>query len=110
MKRLGIIVALLLLLLIGGGLTMQLISNGDAGLLPVLRQTANPDASVADVIPWKAEQFVLAVGFILFNLIGMGVTIAAVFWLLDRAIRRSRAEAVPANTSAAPANRTTATE
>lgn len=93
MKRLGILVAVVLLLLIGGGLTMQLISNGEAGLLPVLRQTANPDASVADVIPWKAEQFFLAVGFILFNLVGMGVTIALVVWLLDRAIRRSKAGA-----------------
>ena len=106
-KRLGIIVALLLLLLIGGGLTMQLISNGDAGLLPVLRQTANPDASVADVIPWKAEQFALAIGFILFNLIGMGVTIAVVFWLLDRTIRRSSAGAPPASKTTQP---TTAAE
>lgn len=92
MKRLGILVALMLLLIIGGGLSMQLISTSDAGLLPVLRQTANPDSSVADVIPWKAEQFFLAVGFILFNLIGMAVTLAVVFWLLDRAIRRSSAE------------------
>lgn len=96
MKRVGILVAIMLLLIIGGGLSMQLISSSESGLLPVLRQTANPDSSVADVIPWKAEQFFLAVGFILFNLIGMGVTIAAVFWLLDRAIRRSSANAAAA--------------
>lgn len=105
MKRLVILVALVLLLLIGGGLTMQLITNGNSGLLPVLRQTANPDASVADVLPWKVEQFFLAIGFILFNLIGMGVTLAVVVWLLDRAIRRSSAGA-----AAETAPKRTATE
>jgi hypothetical protein len=92
-KRLGIIVALLIVLLIGGGLTTQLISSGESGPLPVLRTTANPEASVSEMVPWKAEQLFLIIGFILFNLIGMAVTIALVVWLIDRAIRKGRAEA-----------------
>jgi hypothetical protein len=92
-KRLAVPVALVLILIIGGGLTTQLIARRQAGLVPVLRVTDNPEASVLDVVPWQAEQFFLVVGFILFNLVGMAVTIAAVVWLLDRAIRRGRAEA-----------------
>lgn len=93
MKRLGLIIAVMLLLIIGGALTTQLVANGDAGLLPVLRQSANPDASVNDMVGWKAEQFFLAIGFILFNLVGMALTIALIVWFLDRGIRQSRAEA-----------------
>ncbi|MFO7323574.1 MAG: hypothetical protein DIU68_017735 [Chloroflexota bacterium] len=104
MKRLGIIIAVLLLLVIGGGLTAQLISSGQNGIIPVLRQTDDADASVSDMVPWKAEQFFLAVGFILFNVLGMGLTIMAVVWLLDRGIRRSQAEAA-ANAPASPARR-----
>src|SRR5688572_18894357 len=93
MKRYGVLIALFVLLLIGGGLTTQLISSGEEGILPVLRTTDDADASVSDILPWKAEQFFLAIGFILFNLIGMGLTIALVFWFIDRGIRKSRAEA-----------------
>jgi hypothetical protein len=106
-KRLGIIVVLLIVLLIGGGLTTQLISSGDSGPLPVLRTTANPEASVSEMVPWKAEQLFLIIGFILFNLIGMAVTIALVVWLIDRAIRKGRAEA-GATPKPAPAARETA--
>lgn len=100
MKRLSILVALVILLIIGGGLTTTLIANQQTGIIPVLRQTANPDASVSDVVPWKAEQFFLALGFILFNLVGMAVTIALVIWLLDRGMKRAAAEAPPKATPA----------
>lgn len=103
MKRFGILVALLIILLIGGGLTTQLISSGDAGILPVLRQTSNPEAAVDSMVPWKAEQLFLAIGFILFNLIGMAVTLALVFWFIDRGIRTSRAEAAEAKDENKPA-------
>src|SRR5215208_4266725 len=106
-KRLGIIIALLIVLLIGGGLTTQLISSGQEGILPVLRTTANPEASVSEMVPWKAEQLFLVIGFILFNLIGMAVTIALGVWLIDRAIRKGRAEAGAAP-KPAPAARETA--
>ena len=97
MKRLGIVIVLLLLLLIGGGLTSLLIAN-DGGILPVLQQVSRPDASPTVIQSWKADQLFLLIGFILFNLIGMAVTIAVVLWLLDRGVRRSRAEETSAPT------------
>jgi hypothetical protein len=90
-RRFMTIVALVLILIIGGGLTMQLIASG-GDLLPVLPTVNNPDANPTVVLPWKAEQFFLLVGFILFNLIGIAATLALIFWLIDRGLRRSRAE------------------
>lgn len=107
MKRLIVLVALLVILIAGGGLTMQLIAGGDSSLLPVLTQVSNPDAARTVVLPWKAEQFFLLVGFILFNLIGIAVTLAVIFWLLDGGLRRQRAKA--AATEAATTNAVTTT-
>jgi hypothetical protein len=45
------------------------------------------------MVPWKAEQFFLLIGFLIFNLVGIAITLAIVFWLIDRGIRRSRNEA-----------------
>jgi hypothetical protein len=89
MRRLFTFAGLLLLLIIGGGLTAQLIATDGGELLPILTQTANPDASPTAVVPWKAEQFVLLVGFVLFNLVGIAATIAVILWFLDRGIKRS---------------------
>jgi hypothetical protein len=93
-----VFVALLLILIIGGGLTSMLVANDGGGVLPILTTTNIPDASPTVVLPWKAEQFFMLVGFILFNLIGMAVTLALVFWLVDRGLRRNRATRTP-NTS-----------
>ena len=84
MKRLLIVVVVIVILIIGGGLTAQIASNGNQLAIPgVIRQTNNPDASALDMAPWKAEQLFLFVGFILFNLIGIAVTLMAVFWFLN---------------------------
>lgn len=100
MRRLVFLIVALFILIAGGGLTMQLIAGGGS-LLPVLQQVSAPDASRTVVLPWKAEQFFLMVGFILFNLVGIGVTLAALFWLLDRGVRRSKAQAANENPSEA---------
>lgn len=92
MRRLAFLIVALFILIAGGGLTMQLVSGGGS-LLPVLQQVSAPDASPTTVLPWKAEQFFLMVGFILFNLVGIGATLAVLFWLLDRGLRRSQTEA-----------------
>jgi hypothetical protein len=102
-KRFGFVVVLLLVLLAGGALTALLVSNEDATILPVLQTTQSADASPTVVLPWKADQLFLLIGFLLFNLIGMAVTIAVVIWLLDRGVRRSRAAGgttTPARSSA----------
>ena len=104
MRTLIAIVAILVILIIGGGMTSMLIgSNG--GVLPILTTTTVPDASPTIVLPWKAEQFFLLVGFIMFNLIGIALTLAVIVWAVDRGLRRNRASAnaTPATTRSAAA-------
>ena len=88
MKRLGIIVGVLFLLVIGGGLTSRMETEGRAGFLPAtIRQADSPEASVFDAASWQADQFLLMVGFVVFNVVGMGVTIALVMWFMHRQVR-----------------------
>lgn len=90
MRRLAIVVGVVIVLVIGGGLTSQIVSGGQNSLF--ITQSSIPDASTLSVAPWQAEQLVLLVGFILFNLIGMGVTIMIVMWVLHWGLKRSQAE------------------
>ena len=95
MKRLAIFVVVMLLLVIGGGLTSQIVANNNnpESIVPfALKQTNDPNASVFTSVAWKSEQLFLFVGFILFNMIGMGATIAIVLWLLHRGVVHSKAE------------------
>ena len=85
MKRLAIVAAAVVILLAGGGLTAQILIGGSRSLF--LTQSLDPDASVMAVASWQAEQLVLFIGFILFNLIGMGATIALVMWVLHRGVK-----------------------
>jgi len=80
-------------MLAGGGLTAQLLSNGGSLQLPVLMQTVQPDASPTTMLPWKAEQFFLLIGFVVFNVVGIAATLAIIFWFMDRGIRQGKAEA-----------------
>ena len=91
MRNFGVLVVVIVLLLIGGGLTAQLASSDIIQMLPIIRQTNVPEASFIDPAPWQAQQFILMVGFILFNMIGIGVTLAIIMWLLDRQVRISKA-------------------
>ena len=76
------------LLIIGGGLTAQIAQQGGRDAIPVfVIQTENPDASVFESAPWKAEQLVLFIGFVLFNLVGIAATIALIMWLLHRQVK-----------------------
>ena len=88
MKRLLIVVVVIVILIIGGGLTAQIASNGNQLAIPgLIRQTNNPDASALDMAPWKAEQLFLFVGFVIFNLVGIAVTLMAIFWFLNWQIK-----------------------
>ena len=93
MKRLLFFAVLMVILLAGGGLTALLINSGSGTILPILQTVGSPDGSTAVVLPWKAEQFFLLVGFILFNLIGIVATLAIIFWFLDRGVRQARKQA-----------------
>jgi hypothetical protein len=92
MRRFIILVILIIVLLAGGGLTSMLISSGGQ-VLPVLQQVSAPDASPTEVLPWKANQFFLLIAFALFNLVGIAVTLGAIFLLIDWGLKRSKADA-----------------
>ncbi|MEZ4667400.1 MAG: hypothetical protein R3E39_05710 [Anaerolineae bacterium] len=93
MKRLMIVFAVVIILIITGGLTAQIASNGNQLAIPgIVRQTTDPNASALDMAPWKAEQMFLFVGFILFNLVGMAVTIMAIIWFLNWQIKKVNAK------------------
>lgn len=96
MKRLLIVGVVIVILIIGGGLTAQIASNGNQLAIPgLIRQTNNPDASALDMAPWKAEQLFLFVGFILFNLIGIAVTLMVIFWFLNYQVKSVAAKKSP---------------
>ena len=103
MKRLIIVLAVIMLLIVTGGLTSQIASQGGSVSIPgVIRQSSNPDASALDMTTWKAEQLFLAVGFILFNLVGMAVTIMLVVWFLNWQVKKSGAQGKKVSTEATP--------
>lgn len=83
MKRLIIVFAVIIVLIIGGGLTSQLVSSEGSIIPGLVRQTSNPDGSAMDMVPWKAEQLFLFVGFIVFNLVGIAATLAVIMWFLN---------------------------
>lgn len=92
MRRLGIVFFILAILFVGGALSI-LLSDGSSGLLPFLQQTSDAEASTLNAEPWQAEQLFLLVGFILFNMVGIGVTIAVIMWFLHRNVVTARGTA-----------------
>lgn len=93
MNRMAFVVVVVLLLVVGGGLTSQMVrQSASETLVPaVLVQSENPEASTLLIAPWQGEQLFLFIGFILVNLIGIGVTIAAVMWFLHRGVKIAEA-------------------
>lgn len=82
----------IVLILIGSGfLSIQLSQQARSGALPGMRvQTDNPEASVLVTTPSKGALFLGFAGFVLFNLVGIGVTLAVIFWFLNRQVARVR--------------------
>lgn len=92
MKRFALIIAIIVLLILGGAITANITSTNSNTLFPAaLKQTDNPDASVFVSTPQKSELLFLLVGFIIFNMVGMGATIAVVMWFLHRQVKSARA-------------------
>jgi hypothetical protein len=89
-RRLAFVAVVVVVLLVGGGLTSMILVGGSRSLF--IQQTDIPDASTMLAAPWQAEQLVLLVGFLLFNLIGMAATIAVVMWLLHRGVKQVRSD------------------
>lgn len=88
--KVTILVFILILLSAGGGATLLFNDVTPESLPGALVKTSDPEASVFRAEPWQAQQFVWMVGFILFNMFGIGVTLAVIMWLLNRGVANAR--------------------
>jgi hypothetical protein len=79
-----------LILIAGGFLTIQLLSSGPDGALPVRIQTDNPEASTAAVTGNQAIGFILFSLFAFGSLVGGGIVLALIFRALDREITHNK--------------------
>ncbi len=102
MKKLFILGILLVVVLTGGALTSYMLANNSTLPVPVLTTTVDPDASTTMMLGWKAEQLFILIAFLIFNLVGITLTVALLIWYFDRGIQRSRLEKnLPATTGEA---------
>jgi hypothetical protein len=103
-KRGVALLAFLVIVTIAGG-----ILTANMGIhLPFIRQTAEPMASVFEAPGEKAFWLFAMIAFILFNVIGAGLTIALIFWLLNREVKI--ANATPARNASASSETAITTE
>jgi len=76
-RRGAAVLAFLVIVMIAGG-----VLTSNVGLeIPTLIQSDDPNASYFEATPVQATQFVLWVGFVLFNVLGAGVTVMVLLWL-----------------------------
>lgn len=87
MKSLGVLAVLVIVVIVAGGLTAGL-ANLDFAII----QSTSPDASVFEATPGQSAAFFLMAGFIVFNVLGVGLTLAGIFWFLNRQITRAQVE------------------
>lgn len=96
MRRGILFLAVLVAVTIAGGV----ITSGLMFEIPTIRQASSPDASVFEATPEQANLLVIWIGFVIFNIIGAGSTLALLFWLGNRAV--ARANATPSRATALP--------
>ncbi|MDE2776622.1 MAG: hypothetical protein OXI77_11825 [Chloroflexota bacterium] len=87
MKALGAVALVLVILLGGGAITSNLLSSDLA-----IQQTTDPSGDFLTATPDQAVAFILVTGFIIFNVLGAGLTLLIVFWLLNRQVTAVRQE------------------
>jgi len=93
-KRLALLIVILAILGAGGTLTALTGGDWSATSIPGAKvQCADAACSTFLAEPWEAGQFILLVGFIVFNLIGIGATLALVFWFLNKQVATVKASA-----------------
>ncbi len=85
MKALGTVALVLVILLAGGAITSNLLSSDLA-----IQQTTDPSGDFLTATPDQAVAFILVTGFILFNVLGAGLTLMIVIWLLNRMVTAVR--------------------
>ena len=87
MKALGVVIFVFIILVAGGAITSNLLSSDLA-----IQQTTDPSGDFLTATPDQAVAFILVTGFIIFNVIGAGLTLMIVFWLLNRQVTAVRQE------------------
>jgi hypothetical protein len=85
-RGVALLAFLVIVTIIGGVLTSGMWFN-----LPFERQTAEPMASVFEAPGEKALWLFAMIAFIIFNVIGAGLTIALVIWFLNREVKIANA-------------------
>ena len=101
MKRLALLIVILAILGAGGTLTALTGGDWSATSIPGAKvQCADAACSTFLAEPWEAGQFILLVGFIVFNLIGIGATLALVFWFLNKQVVNVKADGTAAASDA----------
>ncbi len=88
MKALASVAIILVILLAGGAITSNLLSSDLA-----IQQTTDPSGDFLTATPDQAVAFILVTGFIIFNVIGAGLTLTILFWLLNRQVTAVRQDA-----------------
>ncbi len=99
MRKLGILIGLIAITVLCGAISAGLLNDPVSGLL--IKQTSNPDASSFTATPVQAFQLVAWFGFVLFNIVGIALTIAAFFWLMNRSLAGVRRATPTGSTSTA---------
>ncbi|MCY3917662.1 MAG: hypothetical protein OXG49_16780 [Chloroflexi bacterium] len=87
MKALGTVALVLVILLAGGAITSNMLSSDLA-----IQQTTDPSGDFLTATPDQAVAFILVTGFIIFNVLGAGLTLMILFWLLNRQVTAVRQE------------------
>ena len=87
MKALSAVALIFIILVAGGAITSNLLSSDLA-----IQQTTDPSGDFLTATPDQAVAFILVTGFIVFNVIGAGLTLMVVFWLLNRQVTAVRQE------------------
>lgn len=83
MRRGVLILAGLVVLVIAGGVLTAGIGAG----IPTIIQSTDPAASPFAATPEQANLFLFWIAFVIFNLVGAGLTIALIFWFLSREVK-----------------------
>lgn len=101
MKRLALLIVILAILGAGGTLTALTGGDWSATSIPGAKvQCADAACSTFLAEPWEAGQFILLLGFIIFNLIGIGATLALLFWFLNKQVASVKGDSSAAATEA----------
>jgi hypothetical protein len=90
LKRALFLIVVVAVLIFGGFLSYVISKQGPAAVPGVRIQTNNPAASPSAVTPDKGAIFFLFTAIALGSVVGMGVTIALIFWLLSRGVTKVR--------------------